>query len=92
MYEAFTNFTVTIKRYYKDEMDEESALWILTGPSGSHEVVIGADEKASSAAFLRKVCGKAGFMYRVPAIAGFHQLFMQFVEDRNAAPRHHLRT
>lgn len=92
VYEAFTNFVVNIQRYYKDEMGIETASWELIGKDSTYTVTIGADEKASAGAFLHKVCGKAGFMYRVPAIAGFHQLFMQYVEDRNAAPRCYLRT
>lgn len=87
VYEPFTNFTAIIKHVYVNEVDEETARWELHGPNGVHTIMVSSKEKVSAAAFLDQVCKQAGFMYRVPAVSGFHQMFMQYIEDTNVAPR-----
>ena len=90
--EPFTSFTVDIlRREINDDTGEITALWRLTSRDDKQEeVVIGPAERASGSRFTEVISKQDGFMYRIPPIAGFHNLFMYFIESNTHCPLVHV--
>lgn len=79
--EPFTSFTIKVIRREEQDNGEVIAVWQLHNDKGkTMEIEVGAKERASSTEFMQKVGMKDGFMYRVPPISGFHNMFMYYIE------------
>lgn len=50
------------------------------------DITIGAEERSNPSAFAKKVNAKDGFMYRLPPVAGFHSIFMYYIEKNVSCP------
>ena len=89
--EAFTSFTVNVlRREIDDDTGEIIAVWRLENKDGRIEdVTIGPGERASGSKFTEAVSTQDGFMYRIPPIAGFHNLFMYYIESKTVCPLVH---
>lgn len=78
---AFTSFLVKVEKQEVLESGEVTSTWVLENEEGKiNKVEIGAAERASSSEFMKKISKLDGFMYRLPPIAGFHSLFMYYIE------------
>ena len=85
--EPFTSFIVKVLRREQLDNGEVVSIWKLTNNTGkTQEIEIGAIERSSSIEFSKKVNAVDGFMYRVPAISGFHTMFMYYIEKDLTVP------
>lgn len=89
--EPFTSFTVKVlRRELNDDTGEITAVWKLENNNGrTEEVIIGPAERASGSKFTETISMQDGFMYRIPPVAGFHNLFMYYIESRTRCPLVH---
>lgn len=84
-YEPFTSFTIKVIKREKLDTGEVQSVWRLENNDGRiQDITVGATERASQIEFTKKVCTVDGFMYRVPPIAGFHTMFMCYIEKEVA--------
>ena len=79
--EPFTTFTIKVLKREQLDNGEVHSLWRLESVDGRvHEITVGMSERASQQEFTKQVCMVDGFMYRCPPIAGFHNMFMRYIE------------
>lgn len=86
-YEPFTSFTIKVVRRELLDNGEVQSIWRLENNNGRvQEITIGALARTSQVEFSKLVNTVDGFMYRVPPIAGFHSMFMYYVEKDVICP------
>ena len=87
IFEPFTSFKVKVLKREMTESGTVISIWRLENEDGRvHEIEVGPEERASAMEFMKAVNMVNGFLYRVPPIAGFHNMFVYYIEKDIACP------